>query len=109
MPIEPTKRRMGRPRTRVDDAPGDYVGFRAPRELKERLEVAAARSGRSLSTEAQIRLEKSFDQQDILSQALELAYGSRLAGLFLLLLDQISTVGSLASFQSGGSYEAFRN
>jgi hypothetical protein len=40
--------------------PASYVGFRASHELKERLEKAAAASGRSLSTEAQFRLEASF-------------------------------------------------
>ena len=42
------KRRVGRPRVRHDDAPGEYVGFRAPRALKEKLETAAEVAGRSL-------------------------------------------------------------
>ena len=54
------KRRVGRPRSRSDEGPGDYIGIRAPRELKERLEVAALAAKRSLSTEAQFRLEWSF-------------------------------------------------
>jgi hypothetical protein len=62
------KRPVGRPRTRnVKGFPADYVGFRAPRELKEQLEEAAAQNGRSLSTEAQFRLNQSFAE--------EIAYG----------------------------------
>jgi hypothetical protein len=37
-----------------------YVGFRAPPALKSQLEAAARANGRSLSTEAQVRLERSF-------------------------------------------------
>lgn len=59
------KRQVGRPKTRADEAPGEYVGFRAPRPLKEQLAAAAAAAGRSLSTEAQSRLERSFSQQSI--------------------------------------------
>jgi TraY domain len=100
--------RVGRPRTRAE-GPGDYVGFRSPRELKERLEAAAARSGRSLSTEAQIRLEKSFEKQDLLGGALELAYGPRLAGILMLLAEMTCQVGRMAGFTSGESGEAMDN
>jgi hypothetical protein len=47
----------------VRDEPGfpaAYVGFRASHRLKVQLEEAAAASDRSLSTEAQFRLEASF-------------------------------------------------
>src|SRR5438067_1401563 len=101
-------RRVGRPRTRTE-GPGDYVGFRAPRELKERLEAAATRSGRSLSTEAQIRLEKSFEKQDLLTGALELAYGPQLAGIVFLIAEMMSENGRLAGFTSGESAEAMEN
>jgi len=103
-----TTARVGRPRTRAE-GPGDYVGFRAPRELKERLEAAAARSGRSLSTEAQIRLEKSFEKQDLLGGALELAYGPHLAGILMLASEVTSEVGRLGGFTSGASGEAMDN
>jgi hypothetical protein len=65
------KRRPGRPRTRTTEQPGDYVGFRCPRQLKGWLEIAAADSGRSLSTEVQARIEQSFLE----GTALRLAYG----------------------------------
>lgn len=101
-------RRVGRPRTR-EEGPGGYVGFRAPRELKEKLEDAAARNGRSLSTEAQIRLEKSFERQELLAGALELAYGPRLAGILFLLGKTIYEVGPISGYESGESPEAVVN
>jgi hypothetical protein len=85
------------------------VGFRAPRELKQRLEAAAVRSGRSLSTEAQIRLERSFEKQDLLGNALELAYGSRFGGVLLLAAEMAAEVGRLAGYISGESHAAILN
>src|SRR5262249_37429017 len=102
------KPRVGRPRIRAE-SPGDYVGFRAPRELKQRLEAAAVRSGRSLSTEAQIRLERSFEKQDLLGSALELAYGSRFGGILLLAAEMAAEVGRLAGYTSGESHAAILN
>jgi len=79
------KRGPGRPRTREDEPAGEYVGFRAPRALKAQLVEAAAREGRSLSTEAQFRIQQTFDFQKLLPQLLDLAYGKETAGLLLLL------------------------
>jgi TraY domain len=105
------KRRVGRPRTRLDEAPGDFVGFRAPRELKEKLKQAAASSGRSLSTEAQFRLEKSFHPEELLAETLELAFGPGLAGLLTLAGRVMREAGSSKMYQkqrdggvSGGSW-----
>jgi hypothetical protein len=77
------KRRPGRPRVRIADEQraSDYVGFRCPRELKGWLTDAAANSGRSLSTEAQVRLEQSFLE----GAALRLAYGPEGAELLNIL------------------------
>jgi TraY domain len=76
------KRRPGRPPTRTDEGPSEHVGFRASKGLKEQLEAAAAASGRSLSTEAQFRLERSFAGEDS-------------AGLWLLLAGLDHVVGHL--------------
>jgi hypothetical protein len=88
-----TKKRMGRPRETQRARPGEYVGFRAPKELKDRLERAAAAANRSLSTEAQVRLEHSFIRQDHLLQALCLTYGDRAAGLLLLIGRAMANAG----------------
>jgi DNA end-binding protein Ku len=54
-------------------------------ELKRRLDTAADQSGRSQSQEAEFRLERSFDHQDLLSEALTLAYGRKFAGIIMAL------------------------
>src|SRR5262249_55528239 len=65
--------------------------------------------GRSLSTEAQIRLERSFEKQDLLGSALELAYGSRFGGILLLAAEMAAEVGRLAGYTSGESHAAILN
>src|SRR5437016_8009288 len=92
------KRRPGRPRSRPDEGPGQFVGFRASRELKNRLEAAAAENGRSLSTEAQFRLEQSFRNADYFDQATDLAYGPRLAALLAVIGRAMNEIGRHAPF-----------
>src|SRR2546421_6544501 len=100
-------RRPGRPRTRPEGQVGSHVGFRAPRELKEKLEAAAVASGRSLSTEAQFRLEKSFHQQDMIGAACELAYGRGAAAIILVLAREMVSSGRVSALiSSGGSRDA---
>jgi len=85
---EELKRKRGRP----------TVGLRVPLslrvtpELKERLDDAAEQSGRSQSQEAEIRLEKSFDRQDLLPDVLKLAFGTseEMAGIVMMLGEVIS-------------------
>ena len=72
---------------------GEYVGFRSPQSLKKKLEDAAARANRSLSSEAQFRLEESFRAEDGLLSALRFAYGDRVAGLVLLLGQALNDTG----------------
>jgi hypothetical protein len=50
-------------------------------DLWHRLDQAARASGRSLSSEAESRLQRSFQEQDLLDQVLTLAYGRQTAGL----------------------------
>lgn len=57
--------KAGRPLTSSKSKAGEYIGFRSPKDLKEKLEQAAQASGRSLSTEVQFRLERSFLDNDI--------------------------------------------
>lgn len=97
------KRRVGRPRVRHDDAPGEYVGFRAPRALKEKLETAAEVAGRSLSTEAQFRLQESFRDDEQLPASLKRIYGPQLAGLLLLIGEILRDAGRVAGFKSTGT------
>lgn len=88
------RRRTGRPKTVLREKPGEYVGLRAPNELKERLDAAAAAAGRSLSTEAQLRLEASFRDQRLFDEALDTECGEGTAGVVALLREIIKRVAS---------------
>ena len=61
-------RRISRPPADSRDPKRIYVGFRAPLALKSQLEAAALVNGRSLSTEAQIRLEQSFRDETLIAE-----------------------------------------
>jgi len=68
------------------------LSFRVTPDLKRELDAAAKRSGRSQSQEAEIRLERSFDRQGLLSEVLSIAYGKELAKLLTLLGDSMLVV-----------------
>lgn len=58
------KKRIGRPV--VEAAPGERAGLslRVTAAIKTRLEEEAAKNGRSLSQEAELRLERSFNRDE---------------------------------------------
>jgi predicted transcriptional regulator len=56
----------GRPKRKPKRGERVHVGFRVPPDLKRRLEAAAKTSTRSISQEAELRLEQSFRSQDFL-------------------------------------------
>jgi hypothetical protein len=60
------------------------LGLRVTAPTKRRLNVAAVRSGRSLSQEAEMRLERTFERQDLLSEVLALHYGREVAALVMM-------------------------
>jgi hypothetical protein len=93
-------KRVGRPRTRENDGPGEYVGFRASKDLKEKLEAAAHNSARSLSSEAQFRLEQSFRDESTREGFAEMFYGEVGAGLLKVFGEAIQIVTILANTQS---------
>lgn len=64
-------RPVGRPRTLSAEESRQYVGFAVPRFLKEQLEKAARKSGRSLAQECVSRLERSFRDDDIVSAVID--------------------------------------
>jgi hypothetical protein len=61
------------------------LNMRTTKEVRDKLEHAAAATGRSLAQEVELRLEKSFLIQDLMAQGLELSYGSKLAAVLLML------------------------
>lgn len=98
-------RPVGRPRTRKDAPPRSYLGSQVPPEFKKRVEAAANASKRSLSAEVLSRLEQSFQHQDLLEPALELAYGRKFARLLLILARVMSATGQHAVFEKTRSFQ----
>jgi hypothetical protein len=79
------ERKSGRPGR--DPTPGERVGLslRVTPKTKRALDKSAATLGRSLSQEAEARLEQSFRNEDLLPQVLDLAYGREGAGLLMMI------------------------
>ena len=73
-------RKIGAPPKR-DPRPGErfQLGVRVTPDLKRKLDAAAQESGRSLNQETELRLERSFDRQELLPEVLTLAYGEKVA------------------------------
>jgi hypothetical protein len=83
-----TKRKpvRGRPRLPDIEAKRGAIGLRVTSELRSTLEKAAAKSGRSMSQEAEFRLEQSFHSEQQLGDAMRVAFGGkRAAAVFLSL------------------------
>jgi hypothetical protein len=80
-------KRGGPPKRKPKDGERVALSLRMTPALKRRLDAAAEKGGRSLSQEAEVRLERSFDHQDLLSEVLTIAYGKELAGVLKFLGD----------------------
>jgi hypothetical protein len=78
------RNRGGRPGREPDPGERVKLGLRVTPQMKARLDTAAKHSGRSQSQEAEFRLERSFDRQDLVRDALTSAYGAELAGLLMM-------------------------
>ncbi len=91
-------KRLGRPKRKPK--PGERVplGLRVTAETKQRLDDAAEQSGRSQSQEAELRLDRSFERQDLAEEVLTATYGHELAGLLMILGRTMKDVGMSAGF-----------
>ena len=93
-------RRLGRPTKPPTAGERIQIGVQVTPNVKARLDGAAEGNHRSLSREAELRLERSFDRQDLLSEALSLNYGKDLAGMLMLLGSAMLFSGYLHSVGS---------
>ena len=94
---EVARRRAGRPTTEGREGEKSTLGIRASATLKARLQEAADRNGRSLSQEAEIRLEQSFRDDDLLPQLMAGAYGRQLAAMLMVMGAAMSDVGRVVA------------
>jgi TraY domain len=108
MAAQKAKARRGRPgRT---PRPGERVALslRVTPDAKAKLDRAATENGRSQSQEAELRLERSFQDEDLLPQVLSLAFGERLAAILLAIgfaMKDAATASSFAvTFSQNGSW-----
>ena len=93
-------KRTGRPLKRAEVGKRASLGLKVTPQIKERLDRAAGESGRTQSQEAEVRLERSFNREDLLSEALILAYGRELAGLLMTLGTTMQRAGRHAGFMA---------
>jgi hypothetical protein len=75
--------KVGRPTKPGKSGERVPLGLRVTAKLKSQLDEAFKTSGRSQSQEAEFRLERSFDRQDLLTEVLSLAFGDNDAELLL--------------------------
>ena len=62
------RKRLGRPMKPPTPGERTPLGLRVTAEVKQKLEEAAIQSGRSLSQEAELRLEQSFEREWIIKR-----------------------------------------
>lgn len=86
--------RLGRPKG-PERSP---LSLRVTPEVRMKLDQAAAQTGRSISQEAELRLERSFDRQDLLCESASYAFGPRLAGTLLAVGKAVALLGPLQKF-----------
>ena len=107
--MQTPKRRPGRPHREPDSGERVGLSLRVTPETKRSLDAAAAAAGRSLSQEAELRLEQSFSRQALLSGAMSLAYGRQATAIVLTLARELVHAGRIGSVISTGKFETMEN
>ena len=101
--------RRGRPTSEPEPGVRVPLSLRTTPDLKLQLGSAAEAKGRSLSQEAELRLEQSFRDEGLLGDVLGLAYGPHLAGLLLSIGWAMEDTGRQAAFGAEPTIEAADN
>jgi hypothetical protein len=89
------RRSAGRPRSARPAGQRSTLSLRITAELFEQLDQAAKAKGRTLSAEAEMRLEFAGRDERRLDEALELIFGRQLAGLLMLLGNVMRDAGQM--------------
>jgi hypothetical protein len=74
------------------------INVRMREALRSKLEQSAKTNDGSLNREIVDRLERSFDRQELLVEALTLAYGEKLAGLLMMVGRAMNEAGRLSGY-----------
>lgn len=101
------KRKPGRPRDPVQRVP---LSLRVMPMTKRRLDALAGISGRSISQEAELRLEEGFRAEEDVWRPLEAAFGPRQAGLMMIIgsLMQEVSAAEIGGVPTGSGIDARR-
>ena len=100
---ETAKRGRGRPPAPEEERRRSNLSLRVRTETRSALEEAAAQNGRSLSEEAELRLDYTVRAEQGADQLLDFAYGRPLSGLVLLLARVLRESGAAAGFSTSYS------
>lgn len=100
--MKQAKKAPGRPARHSGEKLSKNRTFRVRGQLDDQLAVAAERSGRSVSEEIEYRLDRSFENQLALEQALNLAFGSAISGHLMIVGDIMRTTAQAASLAVKG-------
>lgn len=87
----------GRPRPDPKAGERATLTLRVTPGTKAKLDQSGRTTGRNLSQEAEARIEQTFREEHDLEQALDLAYGRRVAGLSLVLARAIADAVTMAT------------
>jgi hypothetical protein len=102
-------KRIGRPRKAPKPGTRVSLGLKVTSDIKNKLDRAAQASGRTQSQEAELRIERSFDRENLLVEALNLAYGRQGAGAVLLIAEAMHNAGAGAALIKTGTVEESQN
>jgi hypothetical protein len=76
------------------------LSMRIAPETRKRLEARAEANGRSITQEAELRLEQSFQEEKRFSEIMSRIYGRQLAGFMMLIGEVLRDAGRSMGFQS---------
>src|SRR5690242_18402359 len=86
------------PRRRPKDQKRIPLSMRITPGVRERLAEEAEMNGRSITQEAEFRLEQSFARQALLGEVLDLAYGRLPAAILVMIARAMDDAGKSAGF-----------
>lgn len=96
---EVAKRRPGRPAKSPEGPKRANLKIRIHERTRAALETEAERNHRSLSEEAEARLEQSLQASGLVDEAFDLAFGRQCAAVVLMLADLMRVASSHAAFK----------
>jgi hypothetical protein len=98
--MERKQKHRGRPTIPPQPGKRSTVSLRLTADIKAKLDKAAKAADRPFSQEAELRLERSFDREQLLPEILTLAFGAELAGILLMLGTAMHETGTATGFMS---------